>query len=118
MLASNNDRSCRRPRTRDTLSRLHLRQTASVPRTRDLDDANLDNRSLLSTRPLLPTTFFPVRVLIIISPDARARRPPDDVLLLLFPRPLLLLLSFFPSHLHARQVLAVLVAEDVARGVT
>ena len=88
--------------------------TACSTRTRP--QTQTSTTYLLRTRPLLPA-HVAIHFLIVLTPDARARRPPDNIFFLLFPRPLLLLLAFFPSDLHARQVLAVLVAEDVARGI-
>ena len=123
MLTSDNDQSCR-PRTRAiTLSRLQQRT-----RTRSTRRATLDNKTAdaQQPRPLRACRFspplLPARVGVVVGPDARARRsasrpppppPPPEVA----SERTLLGLPFFPSHLHARQVLAVLVAEDVARGI-
>ena len=84
-------------------------------------DANLDNRSLLDARTLLPTCF-PIGIDVVVRPHSRAGTSTHDVLLLLlFPRSLLsgllLRLPFFPSNLNTGQVLAVLVPEDVARSI-
>ena len=97
---------------------------AAAPRTRRgarrLDDAT-STTDLLRTRSLLPA-LLTVHLFIILTPDAGPRRSAHDVLLLLFPRSLLsgllLRLPLLPSHLHARQMLAVLVPEDVSGRVT
>ena len=71
-----------------------------------------EHTNLLRTRAL--PALVAIHFLIVLTPDARARRPPDNIFFLLFPRPLLLLLAFFPSNLNPSQVLAVLVPEDVS----